>query len=411
MSLLVPILGILNPLTEEAPSGFESIASLWEWWEPSRSESLTLTSTDRIDVLAGKKGTGDDFTNITGNRPYLEIAQINGLDTALFPDGNATTSTFTRGLTSLHLFFVIKNYDGILGYRNMLWSVGDYDMWGGTNNSQGGAVITSTGSTTAHNCGVPSVDLMDFHVGEIISTPDEYTVAIDGVIAFQTFANTVSLPSAFTLGGAGWVGWYAGLYLFGSKLSNTDRASLFDYIEDRFALGITAPALPALPFWGQLVGVSRSGGAGNVITKTAGDSTDWTTGRAYSSRSFVRADAKKVRWTPSTMPFANQIVAIDNRAFSGIEGYRLQHCLFITAGLLGVFENNGTLVYNGGAGSASIGDQLEIRVSTAGAVTYHKNGTLFYASLTTISAAVPYHVWGAILENGIAIDNVELIDL
>lgn len=405
---------ILNPYVFGSggppPADFTDIASLWEWWEPSRSESLTLTETDRIDVLAGKKGTGDDFTNISGDRPFLEAAQINGLEAAFFPDENETASTFSRGLTSLHLFFIIRNDGTVLGYRNMNLSVGDYDMWGGTNNSQAGAVITSSGSTTAHNCGVPAVDLEDWHVGEIISTPDEYTVAIDGVIQFQTFANTVSLPNAFVLGGAGWQGWYAGLYLFGSKLSNTDRASLFDYIEDRFALGITAPALPALPFWGQLFGGTRSGADGNVFTKTAADSVDWTSARAYSSRSFVRADAKKVRWTPSTTAgvSGNRVVAIDNRAFSGLNGYQLQHSFLISAGTAYVFEGGS----NVGSVAVAADDVMEIRVSTAGAVTYHKNGAAaFYTSGTTISAAVPYHVWCAILETATIIDNVELIDL
>lgn len=214
------------------------IASMWEWWEPSRETAYV--NNDPMGTLTGQFA-GKNFTAAGASRPIYKTGVLNGLavaDYALQGWNGVDASALTAG----HILYVVKaaNDPGVSG-TNQLWRIGtsaSLDAYTFTD----GIVYMGAGSSTRRTTVNPTVSVAAWRVLEIITTSSEYTVNLDGTQLFTSGTNTVAFSSDLNLGKAPantFTGQGAGLYIFSAKLSSGDRTAVINYINSRFGLSVT----------------------------------------------------------------------------------------------------------------------------------------------------------------------------
>lgn len=226
-----------------APPPFSpsSLASIWEWWEPSRD---TYNDNDTISLLTGQFAS-KNFARDVGNRPVYKANILNGLGVADFAagGGQALEGPNASALTAGHMFLVIlaRNDPGVLG-RATPWRIGtdgtNPDLYPFTS----GTIFCGAGSTARKSIANPAASLTSWRVFEVISTSSEFTVLLDGTQLSTTATNTVGFHTQIELGsgpgGGTYDGQIAGVYICSAKLSAPDRADMVDYLNTRFALSI-----------------------------------------------------------------------------------------------------------------------------------------------------------------------------
>lgn len=172
------------------------------------------------------------------------------------------------------------------------------------------------------------------------------------------------------------------LAILKTSVSDTGKLQGFtsDYLADLSGTGVSGLVkLSGVPAWQGLVGGTESAGA---ITKTA--TTGWNCG-ARSIESRASGTFARARWV---------VPAISNIAF-GLSaddpaGSRdaVDYCInLVTNGSADsvIYENG---VSKLASQTFSTGDVLDVEVSTGNTVTYYKNGTLLYTSLTSAATTL-----------------------
>lgn len=226
------------------PDDPSTIASIWEWWEPSRGG---FADNDAITTLAGEvaPGSGHDFTQSTvGLKPTYKASILNGLGIARF-DGtdDSLQNVNPSALTAAHLWMVIKVATETAATG--MWQFGtsgSTDHFAFTDNN----IYDGACSTTRKTVGNPTPALVAWHVVEVVSISGEWTWRLNGATTgagefFTTATNTVGISTNCKLGTWGTLERacdIAGVYLFSAKLT-TDRATMVTYLNDRFALSIS----------------------------------------------------------------------------------------------------------------------------------------------------------------------------
>ncbi len=237
-----------SPSSSASPSGLpdpSTIASIWEWWEPSREG---LNDTDPIAQLTGQfaPGAGHNWTQAAaGAKPTYMANQLNGLGVADFSSAGTIddlANVDPSALTGAHAFFVIKSDDDPPASSKIPWlfgTSGNKDLYPFTDSS----IYCGAFSTSRRTVGNPAAALTSWRVFEVISVSGEYTVKLDGTQLFTSGTNTVAILNNCHFGsnnGAnGWDGQMAGLYICSAKLSVGDRTAMIDYINNRFGLSST----------------------------------------------------------------------------------------------------------------------------------------------------------------------------
>lgn len=236
---------IINPYRYAVAGGGGNpfgIASLWEWWEPSRDG---FNDNDTISVLTGQFA-GKNFARAVGNRPVYKANILNGLGVADFAagGGQALEGPNASALTAGHMFLVIlaRNDPGVLG-RATPWRIGtdgtNPDLYPFTN----GTIFCGAGSTARKSIANPAASLTSWRVFEVISTSSEFTVLLDGTQLSTTATNTVGFHTQIELGsgpgGGTYDGQQAGIYIFSAKLSGGNRSTMVTYFNSRFGLSVT----------------------------------------------------------------------------------------------------------------------------------------------------------------------------
>lgn len=146
-------------------------------------------------------------------------------------------------LTAVHAFIVIKADADPGPGGDTPWKFGtsgNPDSYPWVN----GEILSGLFSSTRYTVGNPTPLLTSWRVVEVISTSSEWTFKLDGAQLFTTGSNTVAIPSSCVLaaenavGASPFNGQYAGIYICSAKLTG-DRATMIDYINDRFGLSIS----------------------------------------------------------------------------------------------------------------------------------------------------------------------------
>lgn len=213
------------------PPTFPTLASIWEWWEPSRN---SLTPDAAIANMAGQvaPGAGHDFSRASG-QPIYKDNIINGLGVARFTN-QILENVDPSALTAAHLFMVVKMVTEGTATGPWKWGTSaSADHYAFTD----GNIYDGSLSNTRRTVGNPTPLLTDWRVVEIISTGTEWTFNLDGTQLFTTGTNTVGITSSCKLGtnGSNTKDYdFAGGYLCSAKLSGADRTSLIAYINSRF---------------------------------------------------------------------------------------------------------------------------------------------------------------------------------
>lgn len=216
-----------------------TIADMWEWWEPSRETGYI--DGDFMPSMLGQvaPGTGHDFVQAAAdvNKPTFQTNELNGLAVVEFngASGRSFNSVNPSALTAAHLFLIVK-----MDSANSATSPWDFGTAFDENHYEwlDGNIYDGTASSSRYTVGNPTPAVTSWRLIEVISTSSEWTFLMDGSQLFTTGTNTVSLSSSCKLGanrGRGCSGKAAGGYLFSAKKTGTDRTTLVDYANDRFA--------------------------------------------------------------------------------------------------------------------------------------------------------------------------------
>jgi len=216
-----------------------TIANIWEWWEPSRETAYN--DNDVLTTLHGQVN-GRNWT-ATGS-PLYRTNQINGLAAVRCPSAARYNGPDMSAITAGHVF-IIPVVDAETA--NGLWQIGT----GGTPVYPFFGDIYENAMSTArvgNPTGNPTAALTSYVVYEITSITNEWITKVNGTQLGSTITtNTVGLPAAPLLGAnqiggssdSTLNGYIAGMYLFSAKLGSTDRTSMINYINGRFALSST----------------------------------------------------------------------------------------------------------------------------------------------------------------------------
>lgn len=222
------------------PDDPSTIASIWDWWEPSREG---LANNDPISTLTGQvsPGAGHNFTQTLTARPTFIDSVVNGLGVARFDGSNDFMGSVNpSALTAAHLWMVIK-----VVVQNHVSGTWDF----GTSASQNhyalpadSKIYDGSCSNTRRDCGVPAADLTQWQVPEVVSTSSEWTYKVSGTQLFTTGTNTVGIKTDCHIGQDNTnerACDIAGVYLFSAKLSAGERTTMVAYLNDRFGLSIS----------------------------------------------------------------------------------------------------------------------------------------------------------------------------
>jgi hypothetical protein len=225
--LSLPVAGGVVPPTD--------IPGIWEWWEPSRE---AYANGAEITTLVGQANA----RNMTGFAatfiPTMATGVLNGLAVANCPTGTKSwLGPNMSALTAAHLFAVVK----------VDTDPADNAMWrmGGTGNDSrypfsDGVVYEQAFSSVRHTVANPAVSLAAWRVYEVSSITNEWICRIDGTqLGTTKNPNTVSGASSPRVGctnTGSMKGQIAGIYVYDTKLSSTNRDLQIAYVNDRFAL-------------------------------------------------------------------------------------------------------------------------------------------------------------------------------
>lgn len=146
----------------------------------------------------------------------------------------------TTVLSEAHIFLVVKRDIDTPG------DAADTGLWRmSTANASNhypftdGVIYDGTFSTTRKTVGNPTASLAAWRVVEVSSKANEWIFRLDGTELHNTATNTFEGRSSTGLASNGTdtlPGQIAGVYIFSSVLDLTDRTTIIDYINDRFAL-------------------------------------------------------------------------------------------------------------------------------------------------------------------------------
>jgi hypothetical protein len=106
-----PFHGLYKPAAGSAGNPF-GIASLWEWWEPSRE---SYADNDPMGTLTGRFAA-KNFTSSGVSRPIFKAGVLNGLGVADY-SSQSWAGVDASALSAGHRFYVVEatNDPGVVG--------------------------------------------------------------------------------------------------------------------------------------------------------------------------------------------------------------------------------------------------------------------------------------------------------
>jgi hypothetical protein len=240
---------IINPYVFAAAAPSIStpsdLASVWEWWEPSRNG---FSDNDAIGTMPGQvsPGSGHNWTQSSASlKPTYKANIVNGLGVARFDGSDDTLANVNwTALTSVHFFAVLKiDNDPPATNKNGIWSIGGNNtaLYPSGSTDIAEVAFRASGLRTFSKSGM---SLATWRVVEVVSNSSEWIYRLDGTqLDSTTGANFGHQSSTFIMLGRSNAfdpefldGDFAGMYVFNAKLSSGDRTAMINYLNSRFGL-------------------------------------------------------------------------------------------------------------------------------------------------------------------------------
>lgn len=176
----------------------------------------------------GRHATGSAIykTNIVNGLPAV---RFNGINLSFaFPN----LSTLTAG----EIFYILRVLSlGIGGSIHYLGASFPGDLYPFQND---GKIYDSFGRGARIDAITPKVNLLDFHVYNVYSAPNDWQAFHNGQSIYATAANTVLFPTAPLLGSNPAGNWFFGfvseVILYNRKLTAPERAAVLTYSGDKY---------------------------------------------------------------------------------------------------------------------------------------------------------------------------------
>lgn len=221
-----------------------------------RADAMPLSHLDRVAQWNDVSGRNRHaFQYAAATQPFFHTNQINGLPAIRF--GLAAASTPynlllpTAGMsawTEAEGFLIVKaDVDPrVVTGTNSLWALGASGTLEGSDYPDtSGNIQEPFFSSATKNVGNPAPALTGWRLYNVSSKANEFTVRLDGTQIFQTLVNTfAAYGSSNTYFGSTQVkafnGWFAEFILFKRILTTAERASVLQYLSDKYALGLVA---------------------------------------------------------------------------------------------------------------------------------------------------------------------------
>jgi len=195
-----------------------------------------------------QSGRGHDAVTFDGNaRPFFVQDPVTGTPVLRFDGASKVLNLpdFMHGSAAGEMFVVLRasatqpTWPGFMtiGTGGQPWNNGSAYP------TQSGTIRDDFGSNNQHDIGTPNQDLTQFHIHNVVSTSNEWTVRTNGIVRYSTTTNTVSFSTSPQLGygyGAVTSGYFAGdfaeILIFDHALSVPERERVTWYLADKFAI-------------------------------------------------------------------------------------------------------------------------------------------------------------------------------
>jgi len=233
---------LLNYLRQKNIFDPSQINSLHTWLDPNDESTITLGPGQKIEAIADKSGNEHTYTEtVEIFQPLLIVNVAKSNDVMRFAISTLKTSLPAGELTAAELWVVIKNEDDpptqILFSGS--WTYGTNPLASHLPFTDG-KIYEGWGSDTRTTGIEPGIDLSaDFFVYNVITTPTEFTIKINGVQIFTRATNTVAFIENPILGQsiAGAVLTdldIAEFVIFDKKLTSEESAKMLNYLTEKF---------------------------------------------------------------------------------------------------------------------------------------------------------------------------------
>jgi len=219
-----------------------------------------------VNLWADQSGNGNNAVQAVGaSQPVWVAGAIGGRPVVRFNGASSylNVADFAGGLNGAEALVVLKAAEADQ-QKHALWQLGSsYNSSGpvgmGYPGTDGG-IYDDFGSYNWYAEGVPAQPLNQYHVYEVSSQTNGWTSWINGQLLYQTNQNTVgftnNLPynqmtlglwqNAYYGGGSYFAGDVAELLIFNRALTAGERLTVNGYLNKRFPMATTLPAVPVL---------------------------------------------------------------------------------------------------------------------------------------------------------------------
>jgi hypothetical protein len=179
-------------------------------------------------------------------KPLYKTNQINSLPAVYFGGAcHFTLATFMSGYTSGEVIIVAKRDEDPSS------SVGPLEQdWGSSTGSVGhwpysdGTIYETFGSTGRHTVGNPSPSLTSWRTYNVRSATNAYSAHLDGLQIYSSGSNTVGFYNGTHLIGYNRVQYFVGhiaeIIFYNRVLTDSERETVYDYLESKYALTIAS---------------------------------------------------------------------------------------------------------------------------------------------------------------------------
>ncbi len=218
-------------------------------------KGATTNSSDHVGTWADQSGRGNNATQTTGgNQPVWVAGALNGYPvvsfTAVSNQYFALPNFMNTNTAGGEAFVVVKAANQNPSTSHALWSIGSGGNGdcGYPTGNPGGEIWDDFGCQL-QEVGVPAQPLTQYHIYQVLSTPNTWSAWINGTLQDQTSDNSFGWTGGSSLG-AGYAnssyfdGDIAEVMVFNQGLTGSERTAVNGLLNLKYGL---VPAVPAAP--------------------------------------------------------------------------------------------------------------------------------------------------------------------
>lgn len=206
-----------------------------------------------VSLWADQSGNGNNAQQTTGSqRPMWVPNALNGFPVVRYTGGQyLNLPNFLTPLSQAEAFAVVKAAPVGNNYQSLWFLGGSGNAYDEEYPLYDGSIHENFGSSSSYNLGVPAQSLNQYHMYEVAAQSNNWAAWINGVLLFQTSANTVAFSSSPTLSGdynnidnpTLFHGDMVEILIFTRVLTADERATVNDYLNGKYGLVLPKIAL------------------------------------------------------------------------------------------------------------------------------------------------------------------------